>query len=116
MFEHSKAPVASERTFRKRIFKAGSFSFAIFFVSLAIGIAGYEIFAGMDFYDSFLNASMILGGMGPVGNLPNNCSKIFAGVYALYSGIIFLLSMAIIAAPIVHRFQHKFHIERDKES
>lgn len=72
---------------------------------------GYHHFAKMSWIDSYLNAAMILSGMGPVGDLPNNDAKIFAGSYALFSGIIFLVTFAIIIAPIFHHFFHKLHLE-----
>jgi hypothetical protein len=63
--------------------------------------------------DAFLNASMILGGMGPVGDLPTSAAKIFAGCYALYAGIIFIVSASILVAPVAHRMLHTFHLEGD---
>lgn len=116
MFEHSKSQLASKKKFTRRLFKAGTVSLLIFFISLSLGIIGYHTFAEMSWVNSFFNASMILGGMGPTGELPNPESKIFAGVYAIYSGVIFLLGMAIFAVPVVHRFMHKFHIEEGKDN
>ena len=63
--------------------------------------------------DSFLNASMILGGMGPVDDLPNKAAKVFAGCYALYCGVAFISSIAIFMTPILHRFLHKFHLNTE---
>jgi hypothetical protein len=80
-------------------------------VSLAAGIAGYHAFAHMSWVDSFLNASMILGGMGPVGELTDSPAKIFAGCYALYSGIILIVVAGIMIAPVAHRILHKLHAE-----
>ena len=82
---------------------------ALVVVSLAIGMAGYVYFAKQSRTDAFLNASMLLGGMGPVGDLPNNTAKIFAGCYALYAGLVFIISASILIAPIAHRILHKLH-------
>ncbi len=79
-----------------------------------MGVLGYHFIGGLSFVDAFLNASMILGGMGPVDILTNDSAKIFSGFYALYSGIAFLTSFAIIIAPIFHRFLHKFHLEDEQ--
>jgi len=84
-------------------------------VSLLLGVMGYHYFNNLSYIDAFMNASMILGGMGPVDPLINNSAKIFAGMYALYSGIAFLTSFAILMAPVYHRFLHKFHLEEKDE-
>ena len=83
--------------------------------SLWVGILGYHYFEGIGWIDSLLNASMILGGMGPVNELHTDSGKIFASMYALFSGIIFLVTVAIIIAPAVHRFLHRLHID-EKDS
>ena len=83
---------------------------------LILGIAGYHYIAGFDWVQSLLEASMILGGMGPVKELPNDGAKIFASVYALFSGLIFIAIMGLVLAPVVHRILHKFHVdEKDVE-
>ena len=79
--------------------------------ALAIGISGYHWLAGFGLVDSLLEASMILGGMGPVNQLPTEGAKIFASMYALFSGLMFIGIMGVVLSPIVHRFLHKFHIE-----
>ena len=85
-------------------------------VSLAIGMAGYAYFEGMDATESFLNASMILSGMGPASPLKTGAGKWFAGLYALYSGIAFLAVTALVFAPLLHRLLHRFHAdEKDLE-
>ena len=86
-------------------------SFAIILVSLAIGILGYHYFFHLGFYDSLLNASMILTGMGPVDAARTDGAKVFASIYALYSGIAFLSCVAIVFGPVIHRFLHRFHID-----
>ena len=83
-------------------------------VSLAIGMLGYHFFENLSWIDSLLNASMILGGMGPVSPLQTNAGKIFASFYAIYSGVILLASVGILIAPIFHRFLHRFHLADEK--
>ncbi|HRE09982.1 MAG TPA: hypothetical protein PK605_14680 [Ignavibacteria bacterium] len=115
MFEHSKTRLASKKEFRTRLYKFTLISFLIFFISLSIGILGYHYLAELGWVDSFVNASMILGGMGPVDQLRSNEAKIFAGCYSLFSGVAFLSAMAIFLTPILHRFLHKFHLDTDSE-
>lgn len=81
-------------------------------LSLALGVAGYMGFAHLGFTDAFLNASMILGGMGPVDPLPDNASKWFASFYALYSGVALLSIVAAMLAPTIHRLLHKMHLDQ----
>jgi hypothetical protein len=78
--------------------------------SLLIGMAGYKAFGGLSWLDSFLNASMILTGMGPVSPMTTAAGKIFSGCYALFSGLAFLSSAGILFAPVVHRAMHSFHM------
>jgi hypothetical protein len=82
--------------------------------SLSIGMAGYHHFEKMSWVDAYVNAAMILSGMGPVDQLKTEAGKIFAGSYALFSGIIFLVVIAIIIAPLLKRFLHKFHLDQAK--
>jgi hypothetical protein len=110
MFENFKEPLASTKKFQQRVVKSGTFAFIIFITSLSIGVSGYHFIAHLDWVDAFLNASMILGGMGEVAALPTDGAKIFAGCYALFSGVTFLSSMAIFLSPIVHRIIHKLHV------
>jgi len=84
-------------------------------VSLAGGMVGYHHFEDMPWIDAFANASMILSGMGPLGPLQTWDGKAFAGLYALYSGLVVILAMGIIIAPLVHRMLHSFHLESDRE-
>ena len=83
-------------------------------VSLGIGILGYHLIEGMDWLDSFLNASMILGGMGPVDPMKTDAGKFFAGCYALYSGLAFLVLAGLLFAPVAHRILHRFHYEQEE--
>jgi hypothetical protein len=109
MYESKKHPPLSRSLFLVRILKHLVAILVLLFVSLLLGITGYVIFEHLSLTDAFLNASMLLGGMGPV-NMPVTAGgKIFAGIYALYSGLVFILSAAVIFTPVLHRVLHKFH-------
>ncbi len=110
-FEHKNEPLLPRDLFVKRIVKHLLLGAITIFFSLMIGIIGYHYFGGLSWIDSLLNASMILGGMGPVNELHTDSGKIFASLYALFSGIIFLVTVGIIIAPAVHRFLHRLHID-----
>lgn len=114
MFEKKHQKIISRRKFRRRFLFAVLIDLVFLSFSLSLGVLGYHFLGGLNFVDAFLNASMILGGMGPVDTLTNNAAKIFSGCYALYSGIAFLTSFAILIAPVFHRFMHKFHLEDDE--
>lgn len=111
MFEHHKQPLASRPDFTRRILRFGLLTAGIILFSLGIGMLGYHYLESLSWIDSLLNASMILGGMGPVNELRTNAGKVFASFYALYSGIILLASVGVLVAPIFHRFMHRFHLE-----
>lgn len=111
MFEHRREPLLPRPLFFRRILKFAALSFGLAAVSLIIGIFGYRNFEGMSWIDAFVNAAMILGGMGPVGELHTGAGKVFAGFYALYCGLIVVISMGILIAPVFHRFLHLFHLE-----
>lgn len=115
MYEHLRQPLISRKAFLKRQAWHAFFAFGIICVSLLIGILGYRIFEGMAFIDCLLNAAMILGGMGPVSVLHTNAGKMFASIYALYSGIVFLVVAGVLVAPAFHRLLHHFHMERESE-
>ena len=93
----------------------GLFTIAIILFSLGIGMIGYHYFESLSWLDSLLNASMILGGMGPVDALHTTAGKVFASFYALYSGVILLASVGVLAAPFFHRILHRFHLEVEEE-
>ena len=116
MFEHHKQPLLPRSAFLRRFGSYLGIALIIVLVSLIMGIIGYHIFDGLPWIDSIVNAAMILGGMGPVSELTNDGAKIFASVYAIFSGVVFLLAFAVILAPVVHRFLHRFHIDMDSES
>jgi hypothetical protein len=83
--------------------------------ALLIGVLGYHFIAGFSWIDSVLNASMILAGMGPMNPLTSTASKLFASAYALFSGVIFLVIVGVLFAPIFHRFLHRFHLELEDD-
>lgn len=114
MYEHTSKPLLPRHHFLRRMLNHGLFASAIVFVSLAFGIAGYRFTEGLSFIDALLNASMILGGMGPVNELHTNAGKVFASFYALFSGMLILLVAGIILAPVVHRMLHWMRIEKDQ--
>lgn len=111
MFEHKTEPLAGGKVYRARIVKYSFISLFMLIGSLLVGVLGYHFIARLEWIDAFMNAAMILGGMGPVDPLPDKAAMIFAGCYAIFCGVIFLLSMGVIISPIVHRFYHKFHLE-----
>lgn len=114
-FEHKNQPILSRWAFAKRLVKSIIFTSGVIGLSLFGGMAGYHIFEGMPWIDAFANAAMILSGMGPLAPLQTWNGKLFAGVYALYSGLVLVLAIGVIIAPIVHRIFHKFHLEMDEK-
>ncbi|HVP35775.1 MAG TPA: hypothetical protein VMT04_02145 [Terriglobales bacterium] len=111
MFEHRSQPLLPRHLYIRRLLRHGLLAVVVIFVSLLIGIAGYHFIEGLPWLDSLLNASMILGGMGPVNVIQKTAGKLFASFYALFSGIVFLASVAILIAPVAHRFLHRLHLE-----
>ena len=112
-FERRGDTLAPRSVFIKRFLGAVGLALLIILVSLSAGIAGYHFIAGFNFIDSLLEASMILGGMGPVNELHSGGAKIFASIYALYSGLLILALMGIVLSPFVHRIMHKFHVDEE---
>ena len=110
-YENKVTPLISRAAFRRRVAAHGGLALSVIAASLAIGVIGYHLLAGLSWLDALLNASMILGGMGPVDKVETPSAKIFASAYALYSGLVLLVSVGILYAPIVHRFMHRFHLE-----
>lgn len=113
-YERRHDRLAPRSVFIKRLIAALAFALGLILVALMIGIAGYHFIAGFNWIDSLLEASMILGGMGPIRELPNDGSKIFASMYALFSGLIFIGVMGLVLSPVIHRIMHKFHVD-DKD-
>lgn len=116
MFEKYHEPLLNVSQFVLRLTK--SFTFGVIFISgtLFVGMLGFHLFEKMSWLDSFLNASMLLSGEGPMEKPTSEIGKLFASFYALFSGIIFLLIVGIIFAPLIHRFFHKFHLDSDSKS
>ena len=110
MYEHHKQPLASKKVFAQRLTRNGLIGLALLFFSLGIGMLGYHFLESLSWIDALLNASMILGGMGPVTPLQTYAGKVFASFYAIYSGVILLASVGILITPIFHRFLHHFHL------
>ena len=115
MFEPKSAPLLSRRAFLARMGRSFLITLGIVAFSLGLGSVGYHIFENLPWVDSMLNASMILTGMGPVDRMETMSGKVFATFYALYSGIAFLTMIAVITAPLFHRFIHKFHLDDGDE-
>lgn len=111
MFEHRTHPMLSKARFARRLIRHLGFALLLVLFSLAIGVWGYMGLADLPFVDAVLNASMILGGMGPVDALPNAPAKWFASLYALYSGITLLSAVAVFLSPLLHRMLHALHLE-----
>lgn len=113
-FERKGEKLASHGVFFGRVLYSLLIGCLFIGASLAAGVAGYMTFAGLSPIDAFLNAAMILGGMGPVAQLDGDVAKVFAGVYALYSGLLLIAVTGIILAPVLHRVLHAIHAdERD---
>ncbi len=111
MFEHHSQPLRSKRDFAARQLRYAGFSCLILGFSLGLGMFGYHVWGGLGWTDSFLNASMILTGMGPVDHLESEGGKLFAAFYALFSGVAFLTFVGVLFAPVYHRFLHRFHLD-----
>ncbi len=114
MYEHKSQPQLPFEQFLIRQARHTAVALLIVGGSLGIGILGYHFLEGLSWLDALLNASMILGGMGPINALQTPAGKIFASFYAIYSGVILLAAVGILAAPIFHRFMHRFHLAEDK--
>lgn len=115
MYEHHSKPLLPLKLFIHRLLGHFSLAMLILFFSLGLGVAGYYFTEGLSFLDSLLNASMILGGMGPVDVIKTPAGKLFASFYSLFSGLIILAASGIIIAPIAHRILHRMHLSPDEE-
>lgn len=113
--EHHKNPLLTRRQFLRREVRYAGFSLVILAFSIGIGVFGYHYLGRLPWIDSFLNASMILTGMGPVDHLDTASGKLFASFYALFSGVAFLTFIGVLFAPIYHRFLHRFHLDEGKD-
>jgi hypothetical protein len=113
MYEGRKDPLLTRTQFARRVFGHAAVAVGTAAITLYVGMAGYHYLAGLNWIDSLLNASMILGGMGPVDELKTDGAKIFASFYALFSGLIFIGLVSVLLAPFIHRAMHKFHIDEE---
>lgn len=116
MFEHHSKPLIPRSAYHRRLIGAAGLALLLIGVSLLAGMVGYHELEGMPWVDAFLCASMILSGMGPVGEPLSTAGKLFAGSYALYSGFVALVCVGVLGAPVLHRFLHRFHFEEDVDA
>jgi hypothetical protein len=114
MYETRYHSLLPRRQFYERMARHIVLGLGLVAICLGIGMCGYHEFEKMGWTDAFVNAAMILSGMGPVSELKNDSGKVFAGCYALFSGLAFTVMVAIILAPAIHRALHKFHLEDAK--
>ena len=115
MYENHTESLLPRRQFFRRWARHGVLAAGALLISLAIGVLGFHWLARQSWLDAFLNASMLLGGMGPVGSFEQPVGKVFAALYALYAGIAFLGAAAVFLAPVVHRILHKLHLDEQAE-
>jgi hypothetical protein len=109
--ENRREKLISRSRFVRRMLRAIGVWWVLALCGLLIGMAGYSYFEGMSLSDAYVNAAMILSGMGPLGELKTTAGKIFAGSYAIFSGLIIVIATSFVLAPIFHRVLHHFHVE-----
>jgi hypothetical protein len=116
MYEHRTDPLLTPAEFARRVI--GHFGYSVLAIAIALGagVVGYHVLGGFGWIDSLLNASMILGGMGPVDPLKTDVAKIFASFYALFSGLVFIGVLGLLLAPFIHRVMHKLHMDYKDDS
>lgn len=114
MYEARAHPPLTRVRFARRLALHSLAALILVLFSLGLGMAGYAAYEGMHWRDAFLNAAMLLGGMGPVDAPKTDGGKVFAGLYALYAGLVFLVSVSLVLTPILHRLMHKFHWTQDR--
>ena len=114
MYEHKTEPLLPRNLYLWRLVRHVFAASTVVISALAIGIIGYHFIEGLTWIDSLLNASMILGGMGPINDLYTTGGKLFASFYALFSGIIFLIIAGVLITPVAHRFLHRLHLEKSE--
>jgi hypothetical protein len=114
-YESRHAPLAPRAVFLRRLAEVIALSIGLVVVSLVVGMWGYQHFEHLEWRDAFLNAAMLLGGMGPVETPATPGGKLFAGFYALYAGLILLVSVGLMLTPVLHRLMHQFHLEEGGE-
>jgi len=115
LFEKKQDPLLPQKLFFNRLLRNIIAGLLILVFFLGIGVEGYHLTCGYSWMDSLLNASMILSGMGPIGTIDNDWGKLFASLYALISGVVFITTIGLILAPVAHRVFHRFHLEEDEK-
>ena len=110
-YERLGEPLISRTRFLRRIAKNLRMAGSIVCLSLFLGMCGYRYFEGYQWIDAFLSASMILSGMGPVGPVESFSGKLFAGLFALYSGLMLIIVTGLLVSPVIHRMMHTFHLQ-----
>jgi hypothetical protein len=111
VFEHRKEKLLPREQFMSRLLRHAAIALGLIAGSLLVGVVGYRLTEGLGWVDAVLEAAMILAGMGPVHELHTTGGKLFASGFALFSGVVFLTTVAVAFAPIFHRFLHRFHLE-----
>lgn len=115
MYEHRLQRPISNQEFVRRLGLHGRYAIALIIGSTVAGMMGYHWLGHQSWVDAFVNTTMLLGGMGPVGDLPTDTAKIFAGLFALYAGLVFLVIAILLLTPVFHRVLHKFHWEASQD-
>lgn len=113
LYESRSEPLLPRAKFFKRLLIHAGVAYGLVLGSLGIGMLGYHLLENLAWIDAFLNAAMLLGGMGPVDAPHSAGGKLFAGFYALYAGLVFLVTVALVFTPVVHRLMHRFHLGSD---
>jgi hypothetical protein len=116
MYEPRHVPLAPVNLFLRRVAQNAGIALLVVGGSLILGMWGYWYFESLTWLDAFLNAAMLLGGMGPVETPLTRGGKLFAGIYALYAGMVVLVAASILVAPLMHRYMHRFHLESRREN
>lgn len=115
IFEHHKEPLVSKSVFLRRVFKCGGVAFLLLAVTISMGVAVYHYVEKLSWINSFMNSIMVMTGLGLVDTLQTNTAKVFTCFYAIITAIVFYMVLAIIFAPLIHRFLHEFHLEIGRE-
>ena len=116
MFEHKSQPLLPARAYAHRILRSMLVALGLVAPSLLVGMLGYRLFEHLDWIDAFLDSSMLLGGMGPVHTPVSDGGKLFAGLYAIFCGLVVILVAGVMMAPVIHRAMHRFHLEQDEDA
>ena len=114
MYEHRSQPLLPRHRFIWRLVSSAGAALLLVGASLVVGLIGYHDLEGLGWTDAFLNAAMLLGGMGPVNSPATQAGKLFAGCYALYCGLLVIFIAGLLLAPVLHRVLHRFHVEQGR--